>query len=171
MNTHISARRLRFTALASLAITAWASPTAFAASSHGQTVTETETFHGTFYESQATNPCNGDTFNQGQGALFDGTQLDHVTFFTQSDEAWGTFTETGKVWAVDDVSGVAYSGRATAWGNFNMNRNNSNNAFTLSIKLSGSDGSVITVHENTVMTLNANGQITVNFDKMNLTCG
>ena len=144
---------------------------AFAGSPHGQTVTQTDHVHGLFYEPNATNPCTGNTFNGGQGALFDGNLVNHVTFFTNSDEVWATFTETGAVTATDDITGVSYSGHATAWGNFNMNERNQNTAFTLTIHLGGSDGSSITVHETTVFVMNANGQVTVNFDKMSLTCG
>jgi hypothetical protein len=128
---------------------------ASAASPNGKTVTETDNVHGNFYEPNATNPCNGDTFNSGQGALFTGNLVNHVTYFTNSDEVWSTFTETGKVAATDDVTGVTYTGHATAWGNFNMNEQNQNSAFTLTIQLSGSDGSTITVHETTVFVLNA----------------
>jgi hypothetical protein len=144
---------------------------AFAASPHGQTVTETQNMHGSFYEPNATNPCTGNTFNGGQGALFNGNLVSHVTYFTSSDEVWSTFTETGSVQATDDGTDVTYTGHATAWGNFNMNRQNGNNAFTLTIHLSGSDGSTITAHETTVFATNANGDVTVNFDKMSLTCG
>jgi len=144
---------------------------AFAASPNGQTVTQTDHVHGTFYEPNATNPCTGNTFNGEEGALFDGNLVNHVTFFTNSDEMWATFTETGKVTATDDGTGVTYTGRATAWGNFNLNERNTNNAFTLTIHLSGSDGSSITAHETTVFVMNANGTVTVEFDKFSLSCG
>lgn len=144
---------------------------AFAASPNGQTITETDNVHGTFYEPEATNPCTGDTFNAGQGALFTGNLVNHVTSFTNSDEFWFTFTETGKVTATDDGTGVTYSGHATAWGNFNMNERNQNSASTLTIHLSGSDGSSITAHETTVFVMNANGNVTVSFDKLSLSCG
>lgn len=144
---------------------------AVAGSPNGQTVTETDHVHGVFYEPNAANPCNGDTFNEGQGALFTGNLVNHVTAFTNSDEVWFTFTETGAVTATDDVTGVNYSGHATAWGNFNMNERNQNSAFTLTIHLSGSDGSSITAHETTAFVVNANGTVTVNFDKMGLSCG
>ena len=144
---------------------------AFAASPNGQTVTQTDNVHGVFYEPNATNPCTGDTFNGGQGAMFTGNLVNHITFFTNSDEVWATFTETGKVAGTDDGTGVAYSGHATAWGNFNMNERNQNSEFTLTIHLSGSDGSTITAHETTVFVMNANGGVTVNFDKLNLSCG
>jgi len=84
---------------------------------------------------------------------------------------WATFTETGKVAATDDGTGVTYSGQATAWGNFNMNERNQNSAFTLTVRLAGSDGSSVTAHETTVFVDNGNGVITVNFDKLNLSCG
>ncbi len=144
---------------------------AFAASPNGQTVTETVHVHGVFYEPQAINPCNGDTFNGGQGVQFTGNLVNHVTYFTNSDELWATFTETGKVVGTDDGTGVTYSGQATAWGNFNMNERNQNSEFTLTLHLLGSDGSSITAHETTVFVDNGNGDITVNFDKLNLTCG
>lgn len=154
-------------AIAALFMTA----SAFAGSPNGQTVTETDHAHGSFYEPNATNPCNGDTFNGGQGALFDGNLVNHVTSFTNSDEVWATFTETGSVTATDDGTGVTYTGHATVWGNFNMNERNGNSAFTLTIHLTGSDGSSITAHETTVFATNANGGVTVNFDKMSLSCG
>jgi len=144
---------------------------ASAGSPNGQTVTETDHIHGSFYEPEATNPCNGDTFNGGQGALFDGNLVNHVTYFMNSDEGWGTFTETGAVSGTDDGTGVTYAGHATAWGNFNMNERNQNTSFTLTIHLAGSDGSAITAHENTTLVLNAHGQVTATFDKFSLTCG
>lgn len=145
--------------------------TAFAASPNGQTITETNHVHGVFFEPNAMNPCTGDTFNGGLGAQFTGNLVDHVTAFTNSDEAWFTFTETGSVVATDDGNQVTYTGHATAWGNGNFNERNQNSEFTLTIHLTGSDGSSISVHETTVFVDNANGTITVNFDKMNLTCG
>ena len=142
-----------------------------AASPHGQTVTSTTNVHGVFAEPQATNPCTGDTFNGGQGIQFTGNLVNHVTFFTASDEVWATFTETGAILGTDDGTGVTYSGHATAWGNFNMNQRNTNSAFTLTIHATGSDGSSISAHETTVFVMNANGTVTVNFDKFSLTCG
>lgn len=88
-----------------------------------------------------------------------------------AEEAEAPITETGKVVATDDGTAVTYSGHATAWGNFNMNERNQNSAFILTIHLSGSDGSSITAHETTVFVNNGNGDITVNFDKLNLSCG
>ena len=94
-----------------------------------------------------------------------------VTFFPDGDEVWATFTETGAISGTDDGTGATYSGHATAWGNFNLNERNTNSAFTLMIHATGSDGSSITAHETTMFGVNANGQVTVNFDKASLTCG
>ena len=130
----------------------------------GHTVTMTEHQHGTFTDTAATNPCTGEP----GVATFDGNSVDHVTYFPAGDEVWATFTETGKVsstWA-----GVTYTGHATAWGNFNMNEKNSNSTFTLTIRVSAPDGSSIVGHETTHLALNANGEVTVSFDKVNFTC-
>ena len=61
-------------------------------------------------------------------------------------------------------SGVTYTGRATVWGNHNMSDRNQNSEFTLTIRLTGSDGSSITGHETTAFVMNANGQITTRRD-------
>ena len=85
-------------------------------------------------------------------------------------EVWATFTETGKV-AITDANGVNFTGHFTVWGNFNLNEKNTNNTFTLTVRLSGSDGSSIVAHEVQHFALNANGTVTVDFDTMRLACG
>ena len=154
-----------------LAAATMAAAPAFAASPNGQTVTETQNVHGVFLEPEATNPCTGNTFNGGAGIQFTGNLVNHVTFFTNSDEFWATFTETGKIVGTDDGTGATYTGHATAWGNFNLNERNQNSEFTLTIHATGSDGTSITAHETTVFVMNANGTVTVDFDKLSLTCG
>ena len=154
-----------------LAAATMAAAPAFAASPNGKTVTETQNVHGVFLEPEATNPCTGNTFNGGAGIQFTGNLVNHVTFFTNSDEFWATFTETGKIVGTDDGTGATYTGHATAWGNFNLNERNQNTEFTLTIHATGSDGTSITAHETTVFVMNANGTVTVNFDKFSLTCG
>lgn len=119
---------------------------------------------GTFEEPEATNPCTG----AAGVAIFDGNAVEHVTYFPGSDEVWATFTETGKVTVT--WSGVTYTGHATAWGNFNLNERNSNTTFTLTIRVFAPDGSSVVGHEVTHFALNANGVITVNFDKPSWTC-
>jgi len=130
----------------------------------GHTVTMTEHQHGTFEDDGAMNPCTG-----APGvAVFDGNVVEHVTFFPAGDEVWATFTETGKVSVTWD--GVTFTGHATAWGNFNMNEQNANTTFTLNIRVSAPDGSSVMGHDVAHFALNANGEITVNFDKMSFTC-
>jgi len=134
----------------------------------GHTVTMTEITHGVFDPGlDGPNPCSGADIVATDAS---GTVVNHVTFFPTGDEVWATFTETGKVTLLDS-NNVTYTGHVTAWGGFNMNEQNTNNSFTLTVHLSGSDGSSITVHEVQHFALNANGVVTVNFDRMTLSCG
>ncbi len=134
----------------------------------GHTVTMTEVTHGVFDAGlSGPNPCSGASIVSVDAS---GTVVNHVTFFPASDEVWATFTETGKITLLDS-NNVTYTGHLTVWGNFNMNEQNSNNTFTLTLMLTGSDGSTITAHEVQHFALNANGVVTVNFDRMTLTCG
>ena len=134
----------------------------------GHTVTMTEVTHGVFDAGlDGPNPCSGADIVSDNAS---GTVVNHVTFFPAGDEVWATFTETGSVTLLDS-NGVTYTGHVTAWGNFNMNEQNSNNSFTLTVHLTGSDGSSITVHQVQHFALNANGVVTVNFDRMTLSCG
>jgi hypothetical protein len=134
----------------------------------GHTVTMTEITHGVFDAGlSGPNPCSGADIVSVDAS---GNVVNHVTFFPAGDEVWATFTETGKITLLDS-NGVTNTGHLTVWGNFNMNEQNSNNTFTLTVMLAGSDGSAITVHEVQHFALNANGVVTVSFDRMNLTCG
>jgi hypothetical protein len=134
----------------------------------GHTVTETELIHGEFDPGlEDPNPCTG--ADVVSASAF-GNVVMHVTFFPDDDEVWATFTETGRI-TILDSNGVTYTGRITAWGNFNLNEKNTNSTFTVSVKLTGSDGSTITLHEVQHFGTNANGDVTAEFDKPNLTCG
>jgi hypothetical protein len=132
----------------------------------GHTVTETDNFHGVQTATDI-NPCTGNTIDLTQVS----NVVQHVTYFTGGDEVWATFTEEDKVTGVDEGTRVVYTGHSTFWGNFNLNERNSNDTFTGSIHVSGSDGSTISYHEVMHETLNANGVLTVSFDKPSLTCG
>jgi hypothetical protein len=83
----------------------------------------------------------------------------------------GRLTEEDKVTGVDEGTGVVYTGHSTFWGNFNVNERNANDTFTGSIHVTGSDGSTISYHEVMHETWNANGVLTVSFDRPSLTCG
>jgi hypothetical protein len=139
------------------------------AGSNSHTVTQTFTQHGTWTEYGDTDFCTGATVNP----TITGNSVQHVTYFTGSDEAWGTFTEEGTV--VGEVNGLTYTGRITFWGNFNQNQNNQNNTFTGSVKLSATDANGVVHyevgHEVAHMAWNAvSDQPVVSFDKMTFTC-
>jgi hypothetical protein len=141
-----------------------------ASAANHTTVTETDHIHGSFTEPEFTNnPCSGAAITSFDA---EGNVVEHVTYFLedgQMTEVWATFTETGKV-TITDANDVTYTGHFTVWGNFNLNERNTNNTFTLTVKLSGSDGSSITAHEVQHFALNANGVVTVDFDTMRLSC-
>jgi hypothetical protein len=144
---------------------------ATAAAANHTTVTETNHIHGAFTEPEfSQNPCNGATITSFQAY---GNVVQHQTYFLENGEVtevWATFTETGKV-TIIDATGVTYAGRFTVWGNYNLNERNTNETFTLTIRVSGSDGSTIIAHEAEHFGMNANGDVTAVFDKMSLTCG
>jgi hypothetical protein len=129
-------------------------------------VTQTDNFHGV-NTSIGTNPCTGNAIDLTQTSNI----VQHVTFFPGGDEIWGTFTEEDKIVGVDEGTGAVYTGHSTFWGNFNVNERNANDTFTASIHVTGSDGSTISYHEVMHETWNANGVLTVQFDKPSLTCG
>ena len=137
-----------------------------AAGGNSHTVTQTDNFHG-FQQTTDTNPCTGNTVDLSETSNI----VNHVTYFPGGDEVWGTFTEEDKVTAVDEGTGTVYTGHSTVWGNFNVNERNANDTFTLSIHVTSADGSSISYHEVTHETWNANGTLTVSFDKPSLTCG
>ena len=140
-------------------------PVAAAPGGTGHTVTITQHQHDVFTEPNAVNPCNGHPIT----LTVDGNSVTHVTFFPDSDELWATFTETGKFTGVD--GDITYTGHFTIWDNQNVNEQNANSTFTFSVRAFGSDGSVITGHEVAHLTINANGTVTVSFDKPSYTCG
>jgi hypothetical protein len=136
-----------------------------AAPSTPHTVTMTQVQHA-FVDDQGFNPCTGDPIT----LTGDGTVVNHVTYFTGSDEVWGTFTETGAVSFVDNA--VSYAGRVTVWGNFNLNRTNGNDTFTLAVRAVGSDGSVVIAHLVTHEMLDSEGNVVTSWEKAPvLTCG
>jgi hypothetical protein len=140
-----------------------AGPASAAGGSHTQA--DTHTFHGVQPFNQI-NPCTGDQLVGTQTS----DVVNHVTSFTDSDEAWGTFTETDRISATDVITGETYSAHDTFWGNFNLNNQNSNDTFTASVHATGSDGSTLTFHEVMHETLTPGGTVTVSFDRPTLTC-
>ena len=139
-------------------------PVAAAPGGTGHTVTSTVHQHDVFTDA-GPNPCTGNVIT----LTVDGNSVTHITFFPDGDELWFTFTETGKFTGID--GDVTYTGHFTVWANQNVNEQNSNSTFTFSIRAFGSDGSTIIGHEVAHFTMNANGELTVSFDKPSFTCG
>lgn len=138
----------------------------------GHTVTMTQTQHGTWTETGDTDFCTGETISP----TFTGNQVSHVTYFPAGDEVWGTFTEEGRVTFLQPSSGLTFSGRVTIWGNFNVNRQNSNNTFTASFKATAVDSAGATHvevgHEVMHIAFHALDPIdpVVTFDRLSVTC-
>jgi hypothetical protein len=142
-----------------------AGPASAADGDHTQT--QTQNFHGTMPLVDI-NPCTG---NPLVGSV-DSNSVFHQTWFPGDDELWFTFTEEDKGQAVDTLTGVTFTGHDTVWGNENINRRNGNQTFTQTQRITGSDGSVVTYKEVAHWTTDANGNLTVTFDKIDgsLTC-
>jgi hypothetical protein len=157
-----SGQRLLGVALGASLLLALA-PTAAQAGKH-ETVSITQHQHGTF-PIAGKNPCTGVHVSGTQSI----NAVEHETYFVGEDELWATFTEEGNV-DITDANGVSYSGHFTVWGNFNVNEQNSNSTFTQSLRITGSDGSLITAYEVAHFTYNGNGDLTVEFDKVRFAC-
>lgn len=164
MISNVLARRAAAVAFGAAAVALV--PAGAASAAPGHTDTETHVFHGILTDSEI-NPCNGDPL----AITNESNLISHVTSFTDGDELWFTFTEEDKTTAVDQVTGVTYAGHSATWGNENVNEQNYNSTFTNSFRVTGSDGSTITGHEVTHVTVTATGEVSVTFDKLSLTCG
>jgi hypothetical protein len=94
-------------------------------------------------------------------------EVDHVTF-TPNGSFHATFTQTGTFVAVpdSDPSLPTYTGHFTQWDGFNGNRQNATGTFTFTIHGTGSDGSSIDFHETAHFTVNPDGTVTSEFDKV-----
>jgi hypothetical protein len=95
---------------------------------------------------------------------------DHTTV-TETENIHGAFTAPEfdvNPWT--DTNNVTYTGHFTAWGNFNLNERNTNNTVTLTFRAPGSDRSSLIVHETAHFATNADGQVTVSFDRLSLDC-
>jgi hypothetical protein len=79
-----------------------------------------------------------------------------------------TFTETGTFSAVD--AGVTYTGRFTVWAGENSNTKNFNGTFTFSARGRGDDGSRLLLKGVAHFSVNANGDVTSEFDIFRVVC-
>jgi hypothetical protein len=130
----------------------------------GNPVTTTQNFHVVVTFPSA-NPCTG----HPAVVTADSNVVTHETFFPATGEDHVTFT--------NEFSFTVVEATLTATGHFinhadlNLNQQNSNSSFTTSEHATGSDGSTVTFHEVAHVTLNADGTLTVSFDRPSLTCG
>jgi hypothetical protein len=126
---------------------------------------ETVHFGGTLIQADA-NPCTGapGTFT----VTFKG--VSHTT--TNPD---GTFHHTATVngdveFTPDDPAQPSYTGKFTAWDAQNGTRHTITLSAAFHDRLTGSDGSTIYDRGVVHITLNANGTVTVDFDRFLLQC-
>src|SRR5205809_4704981 len=134
------------------------------------TVTITTHDHNVkLFSDPATNPCTG---QPGTLTAIAANEVFHVTFFTNGDEFWVTGTDEGTItFTPNDPSGVSASGHFAAWFGESFNNKNDVQHDTDTFNLQGTDGSHLVAHETSHLSTNGLGDVTVNFDKMNLTCG
>jgi len=137
-------------------------PAAFADGNGAQTFTQND--HNVTESVPSANPCTGDTgtLTDTANLVFHGTINNTGSWFTGTAE--GTFT-----FVPDDPAKVTYTGHFVTWFGDENNLQNDVAHSTFNIHATGSDGSTLTFHENAQATMNANGVITVSFDK--LRCG
>jgi len=134
------------------------------------TITITEHAHDVVLFSDAVvNPCTG---APGTVTAVAANEVFHATFFTASDEFWVTGTDEGTAtFTPDDPHSVSAGGHFTDWFGESFNRKNDVQHFTNTFNLRGTDGSHLVVHETAHLSTNGSNDVTVNFDKMNVTCG
>lgn len=107
------------------------------------------------------NPCSGavGTLTLTYNDVFHGTVLTNGT-------SWFTGTITGSLSFVpDDVSNPSYTGHFSQWFGDENNLRNGVESSTFNVTAQGSDGSHLNFHDTAVAVVNANGVITVSFDK------
>src|SRR5438093_7516176 len=163
-------RRLARAASLSAVVALLAAGAALAAAGGRGTVTITTHDHNVqLFSDAVTNPCTGEP---GTLTAIAANEVFHVTFFTVSDEFWVTGTDEGTAtFTPDDPSGVSASGHFAAWFGESFNEKNDVQHDTDTFNLQGTDGSHLVAHETSHLSTNGSGDVTVNFDKMNLTCG
>ena len=116
-----------------------------------------------------TNPCTG------APGMFDAiahTAVFHTTSFTTGTGFWLTTTAEGTAtFTPNDPNGVTASGHFAEWHGVSINNKNEVEHDTSTFQLKGTDGSHIVVQEVIHYSTNANGLVTVTFDKAGVRCG
>jgi hypothetical protein len=152
-------RKLMLFGAAAAGVLLLAAPTAFAGGNGATTFTQND--HGATDSFVDVIPCTGApaTINLTFNDVFHGT--------INKTGSWFTGTMTGSVLAVTlGPNPITYTGHFTTWFGDENNLQNDVEHSTFNVRLTGSDGSTIAFHENAQAAMNANGIITVSFDKM-----
>ncbi len=144
-----------------------------ASASGAGAVSYTQHFNDVVVDQEATNnPCSGAS---GTLTLVADNGVAHITILTSGQGAgtfWATFTATGPASFVpDDPSQPSYSGKFTIWDGENGNLKNQTATFTGTFHLTGTDGSILRLHDTSHMSVSASGIGGISFDKPVLTCG
>ncbi len=134
------------------------------------TVTFTQHAHNVLLFSAPATNCAG---QPGTLSATAANEVFHVTFFTVSDEFWVTGTDEGMAtFTPNDPKGISASGHFVSWFGESFNNKNDVQHSTNTFNLTATDGSHIVAHETFHLSTNAAGEVTVNFDKMDLhACG
>ncbi|HEY7780586.1 MAG TPA: hypothetical protein VIC85_10295 [Ktedonobacterales bacterium] len=123
--------------------------------------TTTVHFHNATDSFPSPNPCTG-----ADGVVT--LTYNGVMHFTvnKAGDFWATGTETGDFSFVPtDTNQPSYTGHFTSWFGESDNNQNGVDHSTFSLHGTGSDGSSIQFHETQHFSTNANGDVTVSFDK------
>lgn len=123
--------------------------------------------HGSWVAPEDYNPCTGHTV----AVTITGHMVEHFTYFTASDFRLA-ISETGQSTFTD--GGITYTGKFQLHVDFIDTTANAIQNVSLSLRLQGTDGSVVVGHE--VIHLRWSGDPTTtapvqSFDRPNFTCG
>jgi hypothetical protein len=124
----------------------------------------TGTFHDTFSDVEVDTVCG----QPGTEIQIEGKSVFHITEFND-----GRYHLTGTVTGrfTFEVDGETFTGRFTQWFGENSNSKSFNGTFTFSATGRGDEGSRVHLRGVAHFTVNANGDVTVEFEKFNETCG
>jgi hypothetical protein len=152
------------TRASSLAVLVIALSTGSAVAAKGGAGTETFTEHAheiPLFSFPALNPCTGAA---GTLSAIASNEVFHIT--TQADgQLWVTGTSEGAITFVPFEEGISYSGHFVDWFGEGLNQKNHVEHSTSTFVLSGTDGSRLVLHMASHLGSNANGAVTVEFER------
>jgi hypothetical protein len=164
----MSRRVVRTASLAAVIALLTAGAALGAAGGRGTVTITTHDHNVQLFSDPVTNPCTGES---GTLTAIAANEVFHVTFFTNGDEGWVTGTDEGMAtFTPDNPKGISASGHFAAWFGESLNNKNDVQHDIFNLTLTNTDGSHIVVHEITHLSTNAAGVVTVNFDKMSVSC-